>query len=132
MTLRAPDQEPTASPRDILAEAARLCPEALEVLLVDADGVLVERHRITASPLDAEEVGVQVVAAIPALAGASSASKIGAFQEWMLQGDRGVVIVRRVPLVDMFLVLLVPARTWTGKARFTARVLAGRMAAALA
>lgn len=131
MSLRAPDQEPTASPREILAEAARLCPEALEALLVDADGVLVERYVAPTSPLDSEELGVQIVTAIPALAGASSASKIGAFQEWMLQGDRGTVVVRRVPLVDMFLVVVVPARTWTGKARFTARVLAGRMAAAL-
>lgn len=131
MSTRAPEEQPVASPREILAEVARLCPEALEAFLVDADGMVVERYSAPRAPSLAEELGPQLIAAIPALAGPAACARLGPFQEWMMQGERGTLLVRRVPLVDLYLVLRVGAPIWTGKARFAARVLAGRLASAL-
>jgi hypothetical protein len=132
VTTRAPDQDGPRTPRELIGEVSRLCPEALELFLVAGDGVIVERSRGEDSSIDADELAVEVIGAVPLLAGLAAASRVGGFQEWTLHGDRGTLIVRRIPLGDMFLVLCVPPGTWTGKARFAARVISGRLASALA
>lgn len=119
-------------PRSLLADAGRLCPEALDLLVVDGDGVLVDRLRLADSPSDMEEIAVEIVAAVPTLARTATAARLGAVQEWQLLGERGLLVIRRVPQIDMFLVLRVPSQVWVGKARFAARILAGQLAAALA
>ncbi|MBP7146974.1 MAG: hypothetical protein KBD01_05475 [Acidobacteria bacterium] len=114
--------------RGVLADAARLCPGTLEALLVDADGVLLEHHGEPGGGLDPEEIGVEVTTAIPTLARVGAASRLGGIREWLVVGDRGVLLIRRVPGLRLLVVLRIASGTWVGRGRFAARVTAGRIA----
>lgn len=111
-----------------MRDAPRLCPGVLEGLLVDTEGVLVEWGGEGPAPPTAEEIGVEAMAAIPALARVTAAGRLGGVREWHLVGERGTLVVRRVPRMHLFVVLRVKSQVNLGRARFAARVLAGRLA----
>jgi predicted regulator of Ras-like GTPase activity (Roadblock/LC7/MglB family) len=112
--------------REALGQVVRVCPAVAEALLTDAQGVLVERFG--AGPVDAEELAVETLAAIPALGRTAAAARIGRPVEWLLVGERGTVVVRRLGALELFLVLRVPAGEWVGRARFAARTVGERLA----
>ncbi len=127
-----PPSDPDDGPRGILADAARLCPEVHEALVVDADGVLVA----CAGPADgsrrAEEVGVETQSATPVLGRIAATARLGGISEWHVVGERGLLVVRRVPRMQLYVVLRVAPTGWLGRARFAARVTAGRLSERLA
>lgn len=95
--------------------------------MVDADGVLVAR----AGPADgsgrAEEVGVETQSATPVLGRIAATARLGGVSEWHVVGERGLLVVRRVPRMQLFVVLRVAPTGWLGRARFAARITAGRL-----
>ena len=114
--------------RGLLRDAARLCPALEDALLVDAEGILVEAFRPAATAVDQDEVGVEAVGAIPAHGRTAVAARLGAIVEWTLVGERGILVVRRVPGASLYLVLRVPDSEFVGRARFAARMTAQRLA----
>lgn len=119
-----------AAVRDALARVASVCPAIGEALLCDAQGVLVERYG--AGPVDAEELAVETLAAIPGLGRAAVAARVGRPLEWLLVGEKGTIVVRRLGRLELFLVLRVPADEWVGRARFAARIVGERLTELLA
>lgn len=122
-----PPAEPDDGLRGLLADAARLCPEVLEALVVDADGVLVARAGPAGGPLRAEELGVETQSATPVLGRIATSARLGGVAEWHVVGERGLLVVRRVPRMQLLVVLRVAPSGWLGRARFAARVTAGRL-----
>ncbi len=122
-----PPSEPDDGLRGLLADAARLCPDVLEALVVDADGVLVARSGPDAEALRAEELGVETQSATPVLGRIASTARLGGVAEWHVVGERGLLVVRRVPRMHLFVALRVAPSGWLGRARFAARVTAGRL-----
>jgi len=129
---RVPPAEPDDGLRGLLTDAARLCPEVVEALVVDADGVLVAHVRPAAEPLRAEEIGVETQSATPVLGRIAATARLGGVTEWHVVGERGLLVVRRVPRMQLFVVLRVAPTGWLGRARFAARVTAGRLSERLA
>lgn len=122
-----PPPETAGGLRGILRDASRLCPGVRDRFLIDTEGVLVEWGGEGPAPPAAEEIGVEAMAAIPALARVTAAGKLGGVVEWHLVGERGTLVVCRVPRMHLFVVLRFPAGVSLGRARFAARVLAGRL-----
>jgi predicted regulator of Ras-like GTPase activity (Roadblock/LC7/MglB family) len=128
----APPSEPDDGLRGILADAVRLCPEVVEALVVDADGVLVAHAGPAREPQRAEEIGVESQAATPVLGRIAATARLGGVAEWHVVGERGLLVVRRVPRMQLFVVLRIAPTGWLGRARFAARVTAGRLSERLA
>ncbi len=97
-----------------------------EALLADAQGVLLARCGPRAAG-DAEEFAVETIAAAPVLGRVAAAARLGRPQEWLIVGERGTLVVRRLGVLELLLALRVPAGEWIGRARFAARVAAGRL-----
>ncbi len=95
--------------------------------MVDAEGVLVARAGPGDEPWRAEEVGVETQSATPVLGRIAATARLGGVSEWTVVGERGLLVVRRVPRMQLFVVLRVAASGWVGRARFAARVTAGRL-----
>jgi predicted regulator of Ras-like GTPase activity (Roadblock/LC7/MglB family) len=114
----------------LLAEVTRACPGVTEALLVDEQGMLVERFQ-PAAAADPEELAVEILAAAPALGRVAAAARIACPVEWLIVGEQGTIVVRRLANLGWCLAVRVPAGEWIGRARFAARVAAGRLAQAL-
>lgn len=125
-----PNGHPGDGLAGVLADAARLCPSLLGALLVDAEGILVARWE--ADPLLAEEIGVESQSATPPLGRLAASARLGGVAEWSVVGERGLLVVRRVPHHALFVVLRADPSAGLGRARFAARVTAGRLADRLA
>jgi predicted regulator of Ras-like GTPase activity (Roadblock/LC7/MglB family) len=112
--------------RDVLAGAARSCPGVAEVLLVDSQGMLIESYA-AGGGTDPEELAVETMAAVPALGRVAASARVGRPSEWLMVGDRGTLVVRRVGPLELFVVLRVPGDEYVGRVRLAARIVAGRL-----
>ncbi|MCE5246994.1 MAG: hypothetical protein ABFD84_06650 [Candidatus Polarisedimenticolia bacterium] len=118
--------------KDVLADVARVCPGVGEALLVDGQGMLVERFIAAAGGPDPEELAVETMAAALVMGRVAGAGRLGRPAEWVLAAERGTLVVRRIAVLDLFLILRIPLEEWIGRARFAARITAGRIVEALA
>ena len=121
--------EPLQSTPDIerlLAGAVRICPGVVEALLVDSEGALVDVHA-PGGGSDPAVVAGETMAAVPALGRVAAAARLGRPSEWLMVGERGTLLVHRVGRLELFLILCVTAQEYVGRARFAARVVAGRL-----
>ena len=116
--------------RDLLAGAARSCPGVAEVLLVDSQGMLIESYGGRGGA-DPEELAVETMAAVPALGRGAASARVGRPSEWLMVGDLGTIVVRRIGLLELFVVLRVPGEEFVGRVRLAARIIAGRLLEAL-
>lgn len=88
--------------------------------------------RFIAEPdLDPEEVAVEFSTAIPPLGRAAVAARLGRPVEWLLSGENGLLVVRRLGNLEYFLLLSASSSTLVGMARFATRMIANRLEAAL-
>ncbi len=117
--------------QDTLADARRLCPEADVALLVDAQGMLVESYVAEKTGIDAEEVAAEALAATSSMMRLVAASRMGGLNEWLLSGEGGVIVARRIPSCDLLLIVRADSAAWMGRLRFAARVTAGRISSHL-
>ena len=123
--------QPRADISSTLAGVAVICPGLLEALVVDARGLVVERWN-RAEPAFGDEAAVAVVSAIPALGRVAATTRVGRPSEWVLVGEKGTVLLRRIGRLELFLVLRLGSQEWVGRARFAARSLAARLEPVLA
>jgi predicted regulator of Ras-like GTPase activity (Roadblock/LC7/MglB family) len=82
--------------------------------------------------VDPDELAGEALAAVSSVARTAAAARVGAPAEWIIVGAAGTLVVRRLAELDLHLVLRVKPDAWLGRARFAARVAAGRIAQALA
>jgi predicted regulator of Ras-like GTPase activity (Roadblock/LC7/MglB family) len=114
-----------------MADGAAVCPGLLEACLLDGEGVLVERWVGEGAAVDPEELAVEALAGFRAVESTAAAGRVGATGEWMLAGSAGALVIRPITGTSLLLVLCVGAGEWLGRARFAARLMAERVAAAL-
>jgi len=114
--------------RGVLEDAARRAPGLLELILVDAEGVLVARSPGRGRSGDAAELAVEAIGAVGHIGRAAVAADVGAVSEWHAVGNRGALIVARVPRAELFVIARVAPGEWLGRARLTARLAASRLA----
>lgn len=126
-----PRRDPGDGLAGVLADAARLCPHLLEVLLVDAEGMVICRAG-GGDPLRTEETAVETQSATPSLGRIAAAARLGGVAEWNVVGERGLLVVRRIPDQALFVVLRAEPAGGLGRVRFAAGVTAGRLADHLA
>jgi hypothetical protein len=111
-----------------LEGAASSCHGILDVLLVDSEGVLVGHWGREPGAVDVEELAVEAIGVVPALGRAGLAGALGPVPEWLVIGERNALLVRRIQDTTLYLMLRVASAEWIGRARFAARVAAGRVA----
>lgn len=119
--------EPARDLHGVLEDAVRRAPGIIDIVLVDAEGVLVARAGQPASRDEADEVAVETIAAVGPIGRATASAGIGAVQEWVAVGDQGAFVVRRVPRAGLFLIVRAQPGEWIGRARLAARIAAGRV-----
>jgi hypothetical protein len=111
---------PTPLSEALAAARERSGGDVDDVLLVDEEGVLVAAD-LRARSVDREEVAVEVTAAVAGLGRAESAAAIGRASEWIIVGDEGCLVVRRVAGTGLTLVLRGRHEAWVGRVRFASR-----------
>ncbi len=129
-----------------LAGVSQVCPGLLEALVVDARGLVLERwSRPEAGGAEGtagvgggregpggDAAAVAMVSAIPALGRVAATTRIGRPAEWLLVGEKGTVLLRRIGRLELFLLLRLTPEEWVGRARFAARTLSARLEPVLA
>jgi predicted regulator of Ras-like GTPase activity (Roadblock/LC7/MglB family) len=110
-----------------LADAFRLAPGIQSALLVDGEGVLIESASSGDFGLDPEELAVEAIAPIAPLGRLCLAGRLGGVQEWLVAGDRGTLVVRRIEGNELFAVFRAQEAEYLGRVRFAARCVAERI-----
>ena len=107
-----------------LADAFRLAPGIQSALLVDGEGVLIESANSDEFGLDPEELAVEAIAPIAALGRLCLAGRLGGVQEWLVAGESGTLVVRRIEGTELFAVFRARNAEYPGRVRFAARCVA--------
>jgi len=111
----------------VLEELGRALPGARLAVLLDTEGLVVASRSFGPGP-DPAGLAAVVAACFAGMGRVAVEARLGPGMEWSIAGAGGLLVCRRLPGKELFLAVLVDPGTWQGRARFAARVTAGRLA----